>query len=400
VHDLDVAIVGAGPAGASTALHLLRARPRAKVAIFDRAFLPREKPCGGAISKLGVDTLAAVGASPRDLGVDHVPVHTIRVRHGQDVGEHTSESPLGAVVERAVFDAALAHQAAARGAILCEGHRLAFVLRDRDSSLLRFEGGEEARARFVIGADGNASAVRRMCGFAEAGRRARLVVLETEETPREDIGRGVLEFDLSCLEQGIDGYVWHFATSFGGRRCVSRGIYDFRGLREGDARALRNALERAMAERGVHANGARRKPYSERVFVDGTDCAKDGVLLVGEAAGLVDPITGEGIAQAIVSGRVAAEELVRAMSERLDPARYRRALASLRVVRHLRQSANLVRWVYGPRGRTLAAALARSQSAIAAGAEWYAGAKLGAPRKAKVAAAYGASLLGTFLVPR
>ncbi|MGZ3422705.1 MAG: NAD(P)/FAD-dependent oxidoreductase [Polyangiales bacterium] len=394
MQELDVAIVGAGPSGASTALHLLRARPRAKIAIFDRAILPREKPCGGAISRLGVDALEAIGATPADLRVDHVPIHAIRVRQGRDVGEHTSADPFGAVVERAAFDGALARLAATRGAILCEGHRLVELLRGIDGSVLRFEGGQEARARVVIGADGTGSAVRRLSGFVENGRRARLVVVETDEVPSDDLARGVLEFDLSCLDEGIEGYIWHFATSFGGRRCVSRGIYDFRGNREGDARALRVALERAMAERGVEASGARRKPYSERVFVERNEVAREGILLVGEAAGLVDPITGEGIAQAIVSGRLAAEELVRVLDgAKLDPARYRRLLHGLRVHRHLRQSERLAPVIYGPRGSTFAALLARSDAAIAAGAEWYAGARLGTARKAKAAA----SLLGSAL---
>lgn len=393
--DLDVAIVGAGPSGASTALHLLRARPRAKIAIFDRAQLPREKPCGGAISRLGLDTLAAIGATPADLGVDHVPIHSIRVRRGADVGEHTSSETFGAVVERAAFDAAFARRAADRGASLHEGHRLIEVLRGKGGSLLRFEGGREAHAKVVIGADGTGSAVRRLSGFVENGRRARLVVVETEEVPADDLARGVLEFDLSCLDRGIEGYVWHFATSFGGKPCVSRGIYDFRGNREGDARALRAVLEDAMTSRGVVAESARRKPYSERVFVDRNEVAREGVLLVGEAAGLVDPITGEGIAQAVVSGKLAAEELVRVLDgTKLDPGRYRRALRELRIHRHLRQSERLAPHVYGPRGGSFAALLARSDAAIAAGAEWYAGASLGRARKARVAA----SLLGTALL--
>src|SRR5436309_1270051 len=123
MQELDVAIVGAGPSGTSTALHLLRARPRATIAIFERSTLPREKPCGGAISKLGIDALEAIGATPGDLGVDHVPIHTIRVRRGTDCGEHTSSEIFGAVVERAAFDAALARRAEARGAVLHEGHR-------------------------------------------------------------------------------------------------------------------------------------------------------------------------------------------------------------------------------------------------------------------------------------
>lgn len=406
--DVDVAIVGAGPAGCSTALHLLRRRPRARVALFDRATLPREKPCGGAISRLGLDALETIGATPADLGVPFAPVHAIRVRHGERVAEHATSGLLGAVVERAAFDHALARAAAARGAMLHAGHRLVKLQRGEtrtELELLRDDGTRvEVSARVVVGADGTGSAVRRLAGFPEAGRRARLVVLETDEVPGDDVSRGVLEFDLSCVSapasERVDGYVWHFATHFGGRPRVSRGIYDFRGHRDLDARALRDALESALVARGVHDGEARRKPYSERVFADpNAEVARASVLLVGEAAGLVDPVTGEGIAQAIVSGRVAADELVLGNGA-VDPARYTAALSALRCHRHLRQTAVLAGLVYGPRAGTWASALAASDVAVSAGGDWYAGHRLGALRKLGVGVAFGWSLLRAALRAR
>lgn len=394
--EVDVAIVGAGPSGASTALHLLEARPRTRIAVFDRARLPREKPCGGAISRWGLRALEAIDATPAALGVDHVPAHAVRVRHGDGASEHVEREPLGAVVERAVFDAALAREAARRGAALHEGQRLIGLCEERGRTRLLFEGGREITARVVVGADGTGSATRRLAGFAEAGPRARLIVLETDAAPGEDVDRGdgggVLEFDLSCVDRGIDGYVWHFATAFGGRRRVSRGIFDWRGRRAGDAGDLRAALLSALEARGVDHRGARFKPYSERVFVDGdAKVASARVLLVGEAAGLVDPVTGEGIAQAVVSGKLGSDELVRALDDGgvVDPARHHASLGSVRLHRHLVQSAALAPHVYGPRGSWWAAALARSSQAVTAGADWYVGRPLGTMRKLAIGASFG-----------
>jgi len=399
----DVAIIGAGPSGASTALHLLATRPHTRIAIFDRARLPREKPCGGAISRWGLRTLDAIGATPAALGVDHVPASAVRVRHGQGVNEHVEPEPLGVVVERAVFDAALAREAQKRGASLYEGHRLVELRDEGNHQRLAFDvRGErvEVTARIVVGADGTGSATRRLAGFDEVGPRARLVVLETELAPGEDVDRGarggVLEFDLTCVDRGIDGYVWHFATTFGGKRKVSRGIFDWRGRRQGDASDLRAVLFEQLDARGVDYSHAKIKPYSERVFIDGdARVATRSVLLVGEAAGLVDPVTGEGIAQAVVSGKLGSDELVLALDDggRVDPARHRAALSRLRLHRHLVQSAALAPHVYGPRGSIWADALARSSEAVSAGADWYVGRPLGTMRKLAVGASFGFQLV-------
>lgn len=400
--DLDVAIIGAGPSGASTALHLLEHRPGTRIALFDRAKLPREKPCGGAISRWGLSVLENLGATPADLGVPNVPARTVRVRHGKSVHEHLEPEPLGVVVERAVFDAALAREAHRRGAALHEAHRLIELHDEGAHRRLVFDvrgARRELTARVVVGADGTGSATRKLAGIDEAGPRARLVVLETEGAPGEDVDRGdhgVLEFDLSCVDDGIDGYVWHFATAFGGARKISRGIFDWRGRRPGEASDLRAVLNKHLDARGVAHAGVRVKPYSERVFVDANaPVATRAVLLVGEAAGLVDPVTGEGIAQAVVSGKLGADELVLALDDggRVDPARHASALKRLRLHRHLIQSAALAPHVYGPRGSIWAEALAASPAAVTAGADWYVGRALPTMRKLAVGASFGFHLL-------
>jgi len=387
----DVAIVGAGPAGTSTALHLLRLRPRTTIALLDRAKLPREKPCGGAISRAGLRVLEGLDATPRALSVDSVKIHAIRVRSNGRVNEHEEDEPLAEVVYRAPFDAALAREAARRGANLLEDHRVVGL---EGRKLVTERGPIEAR--IVVGADGTGSAVRRLAGFPELGRRARLLVTETKGVDRDDVlrgDRGVLEFDLGA--RGFDGYVWHFATTLEGRDAVSRGVYHFRGNHTGDANALRDTMRDVLSERGLDEK-TRGKSYTERVFVDANAelALASGVVLVGEAAGLVDPITGEGIAQALASGRVAAEEIARALdSNGVDPFRYRTAIAELPCVRHLRQSAQLSRLVHGRFSGVFNDALAACPSAVAAGCDWYAEVPLGMPRIVQVGTSMALALV-------
>ena len=128
------------------------------------------------------------------------------------------------------------------------------------------------------------------------------------------------------------------------------------------------------------------KPFSTRPLVGGATLAHDGVLLVGEAAG-IDATTGEGIAQAILMGGIAARHLARAL--RLGDGRmpgYAPEVLGSRVGRHLLQSAWLARRVYGAGGGPWRSFLARDPLARAAGARWYAGEALAWTAKARLGA--------------
>jgi len=172
---------------------------------------------------------------------------------------------------------------------------------------------------------------------------------------------------------------------------VSRGIYDWRGKRQGDAIVLRSTLEKMLIARGVDPSHVRFKPYTERVLTpnEGPLSRRDGLFLVGEAAGLVDPVTGEGIAQALASGEVGADSTVRYLDGRglVDPLAHDRAIRALPCSGHLRQALALAPHVYGRWASAWCSALAACPSAIDAGVDWYVGEKLGLLRKASVGAA-------------
>src|SRR5436305_13502172 len=95
--DHDFAIVGGGPAGSSTALHLVRECGISpdRVLVVDKARFPREKPCAGAISQLGVDTLRAIGV---DVGVPTVTMRGVRILSRERIGETVAH--MGVVVRR------------------------------------------------------------------------------------------------------------------------------------------------------------------------------------------------------------------------------------------------------------------------------------------------------------
>jgi flavin-dependent dehydrogenase len=383
--DLDVAIIGGGPAGTSTALHLARAEGIApeRVAVFDKAIHPREKPCAGAVSEWGLTALAKIGVP---LEVPHVPMRGLRVLDGESgralEGASVYGSRLGVVVRRSEFDASLWRRAAADGVHAYDGEELV--------AISRVPGGWEITttkrtlaAHLVAACDGAGSRVRKLLRLPEAARKGHLYVLETPSTAH-DAGpsAGLCDFDMTPCAWGAQGYYWDFPTVIAGAPHVSRGIYHANMTPNHEVKAM---LARALAARGIDIEAVRLKPFSTRPFVEGSLLALDRLALVGEAAG-IDATTGEGIAQAILLGALAAHHLAQALRlGRGNLAGYARDVRRARVGRHLLQSAWLARVVYGPRGAAWRRHLARSERARDAGMHWYAGESLSWRRKSALA---------------
>ena len=378
--DADVAIVGGGPAGTSLALHMVRKEGiRAdRIAVFEKAAHPREKPCAGAVSACGIEALEALGAP---LDVPHVAMRGLRILAEGRVGSHVGH--LGVVVRRCDFDASLWRLASADGVVARDAEGLV--------GLDRLAGGwrvtTSARtitARLIAACDGAGSTVRKLLGMREAARKGHLYVLETDPHAC-DVGPrdGLCDFDLAPSERGLEGYYWDFPTVMAGARAVSRGIYHANLTPRRDVKAQ---LARALGERGLDVAKLKLKPFSTRPFVRGAQLAFDGGVLVGEAAG-IDATTGEGIAQAILLGAIAARHVARALrlgAQRVDG--YESDVLRSRVGRHMLQSAWLARHVYGKRGAGWRRFLVDSSLARAAGALWYDGRALTWGTKMRLAA--------------
>jgi len=303
VVDSDVVIVGGGPAGTTTAIALAKIAPRLRIVLLEKATYPREKYCAGALGGRGEKLLTELDALP---DVPHVALEGISF-YGFGGARKETVGPIGRVIRRYEFDHALAKIAAERGVTVVEGDRVEAVHEEEhgapsDTRTPRTRvvtSGGEYSARVVVGADGVGSTVRKAMGYGAGRYRAQVLEVDTESIA-SDLERTVIHFDLT--DHSFTGYFWDFPTLVEGKPMCCRGIY--RIVLDDAPVDLGARLHERLARMGLDFSHYRQKRFAERGYEPDVPLATGNLMLVGEAAG-IDPITGEGIAQAIEYGALA-----------------------------------------------------------------------------------------------
>jgi geranylgeranyl reductase family protein len=337
--DADVIVVGAGPGGSTTAYHLAQAG--VDVLLLEKSSFPREKVCGDGLTPRAVKALTAMGIDTREQA------GWIRNKGLRIIGggmrlelpwpELASFPDYGLVRPRSDFDDLLVRQAVKAGVVLRENVNVqAPVLDDRTGRITgvtaKTEDGSEVtyRAPLVVAADGNSSRLSLAMGLHKRDDRPMGVAVRTYYTsPRHD--DDWLESWLELWDKGDDGrdrllpgYGWIFGVGDGTSNVglgilntsTAWGKVDYKDL-------LRRWLDQTPEEWGYREEnrtqpvrgaalpmGFNRQPHYTR-----------GMLLVGDAGGMVNPFNGEGIAYAMESGQLAAEVIAQALARPTDEAR-------------------------------------------------------------------------------
>lgn len=296
----DVAVIGAGPAGSTCAYRLARAG--ARVLLIDKARFPRDKPCGGGL------TLRAVRELPYSVDAvveDVVTRVTCRLRYGWSF-EREGKTALCLMTQRRRLDHYLVERAQEAGVEFRDGARV-----DVQSDVRLHVDGAVANVDALVGADGANGITAKALGLG--GDIVPGVALEGNVrhgvVPRE-LYSGRMVIELAILP---GGYGWIFPK--GDHVNVGVGGWASEGPR------LRERLRELCLAYGVDPTEVtdlrgHRLPLRR----PSTKLARGRALLVGDAAGLVDPVSGDGIYEAFVSARLAAEAIAAGMVESYEPA--------------------------------------------------------------------------------
>ncbi len=350
VDTADVIVVGAGPGGSATAAYLAMAG--LDVLLLEKTHFPREKVCGDGLTPRAVRELVNLGIpTPEEDGwIRNKGLRIIGagMRLQLDWPENSAFPPYGLVRTRMDFDEILAQHAVKNGARLVQGANVTGPITDARGSIVGVTAksvdekgratGEthEYRARLVVAADGNSSRLSLSMGREKRDDRPMGVAVRTYYTsPRtdDDYLESWLELwakDPSGKDVLLPGYGWIFGVGDGTSN-VGLGILNTsKAFGNVDYKDVMRRWVATMPEEWTYNDETMTQPIRGAALPMGFNRQPhyaDGLLLVGDSGGMVNPFNGEGIAYAMESGRTAAEVIAHAFA-RADAAGRERVLQS------------------------------------------------------------------------
>jgi len=339
--DADVIVVGAGPSG-STAAHYL-AQAGLDVLLIEKSRFPREKVCGDGLTPRAVKALIALGVDVSEeagwLRNKGLRVIAGGMRLELDWPELSSYPGYGLVRTRASLDEQLARRAQAAGAKLLEGTTVTGPLLDADGRIVGVQTQAEEkpkarsksdnterehgatvtyRARVVVAADGNSSRLSVAMGLRKRDDRPMGVAVRTYYTsPRHEDDYLESWLDLWDGDRLLPGYGWIFGMGDGTSNVGLGMLNTSDAFGKTDYRELLNRWLRSMPEEWGYTEENRTEPVRGAALPMGfnrTPQYREGLLLAGDAAGMVNPFNGEGIAYAMESGEILARVVAQALA--------------------------------------------------------------------------------------
>ncbi|MCU1457271.1 MAG: hypothetical protein JWL73_1363 [Actinomycetia bacterium] len=303
--ELDLLVVGAGPAG--TAAAITAAGLGLRVRVVDKARFPRDKTCGDGLTTGALRLLERVGLDARELS-SYTPVRDVVIvaPDGRRIDlPLPTRGEYAAVVPRVELDHALVQLARRRGVPVDEGLAVERLETNGDSVVVALDSGESVEARYLVAADGHYSTVRRLARPDAAPQLGTWHAFRQYFTGVDDRRLWVLfEADL------LPGYAWVFPLG-DGRVNVGYGVLRDAHTTGKQLKALwvdllaRPSMRNILGPDAQPEGTVRAWPIPAELHTD--DLVAGRVLFAGDAASVVDPLTGEGIAQALETGALAAE---------------------------------------------------------------------------------------------
>lgn len=306
--DFDIMIVGGGPAGISTWLHLKKFNPDLadRTVLIEKEIYPRDKLCGGA---LGEYTDLILKQLKINVDVSSVPIHNIECHFKKEIFKQKKHN-FFRIIRRIEFDHALAKVAMERGLKLHENEQ--FLDFNRHKNCMNVKTNETLyKVKVIIGADGSLSKVRRKMNLSEKSHLATAIEIFNPIDPNEDneFSNNTAVFDFSFITEGLQGYAWHFPCISNNLPSVNHGIGDFRIFPDKKKADLKNIFKKFLKNRNVIQNIKSWSGAPIRWLSDDNTISQPNILLAGDAAG-IDPALGGGIQLALWYGELVASTTI------------------------------------------------------------------------------------------
>ena len=289
----DVIIVGAGPSGTSCAYNIMRLKPNAKVLLIDKATFPRYKPCGGGVSP-EVANYLDFSLEP---AINHKCNKVVMVANGKEIESNQHELWM---VRREVFDNYLLEKAKSAGVEFIANCEVKDIVNQNNDETLVITEGQQFAGKIIVLAEGGRGKLAKKLGIAP--KNTILAAMEYEHYSDKNLnGKLYIDFDYND-----SGYAWNFPKTEG----LSLGIGGLIKGKEKGRVALPKKLLSYVAKFEVEQFDKKNlHGHPIELYKKKHNLVHNRVVLIGEIAGCVDPLTAEGIRPAIKSGYLAAKRI-------------------------------------------------------------------------------------------
>ena len=312
--DYDIMIVGGGPAGISTWLHLHKYNPElaSKCMLIEKAKYPRDKLCGGGVGAWCPYVFKHLGI---DLNLPSLSVSDLEFIFQKKV--FTLHQPNSfTMVQRTEFDHELAKIAVKRGLQLHENEEFIDFTNQNDNVKVKTNKGEYT-VKILVGADGSLSMVRRKMNLGNINHLAQTLEIFAPADPEYDqeYEKRKITIDMTSQTQGMQGYVWHTPCIKDNKPYIGHGLADFRFYQEKTKANLKQIFSKELQQRNITIEQKSWRSHPIRWPQKDDTISKPHIILIGDAVG-IEPAYGGGIHFALSYGDLAAQTIINAVTQK------------------------------------------------------------------------------------